>query len=47
MFGLANELCGENGLGWARRLMIMHSSIDRYQRAEDHKQGARFLAREV
>jgi hypothetical protein len=27
MFGLANELCGENGLGWARRLMIVHSSL--------------------
>jgi glutathione S-transferase len=26
MFGLANELCGENGLGWARRLMILHES---------------------
>ncbi|MGO9062489.1 MAG: hypothetical protein ACLQU2_34770 [Candidatus Binataceae bacterium] len=23
MFGLANELCGENGLGWARRLMTI------------------------
>jgi glutathione S-transferase len=27
MFGLANELCGENGLGWARRLMILHTSL--------------------
>lgn len=27
MFGLANELCGENGLGWARRLMILHESL--------------------
>jgi glutathione S-transferase len=27
MFGLANELCGENGLGWARRLMILHETL--------------------
>lgn len=27
MFGLANELCGENGLGWARRLMILHDGL--------------------
>jgi glutathione S-transferase len=27
MFGLANELCGENGLGWARRLMILHGGL--------------------
>jgi glutathione S-transferase len=26
MFGLANELCGEDGLGWARRLMLLHDS---------------------
>jgi len=24
MFGLANELLGENGLGWCRRLMLFH-----------------------
>src|SRR5580658_4418334 len=24
MFGLSNELCGENGLGWARRLLLIH-----------------------
>jgi glutathione S-transferase len=27
MFGLANELCGENGFGWARRLMILGQSL--------------------
>jgi glutathione S-transferase len=27
MFGLANELCGENGFGWARRLMLLHESL--------------------
>ncbi len=24
LFGYANELCGENGLGWCRRLMMIH-----------------------
>src|SRR5216683_4919483 len=28
MFGLANELCGENGFGWARRLMLLHESLN-------------------
>lgn len=27
MFGLANELCGENGFGWTRRLMLLHTSL--------------------
>jgi glutathione S-transferase len=44
MFGLANELCGENGLGWARRLMIMHSTIADTSVPENSKQGVRFLA---
>ncbi len=24
MFGLAHEICGEEGFGWVRRLMLMH-----------------------
>jgi glutathione S-transferase len=27
MFGLSKELCGENGFGWSRRMMLMHASI--------------------
>ena len=27
MFGLGNELCGENGFGWARRLMLLHPTM--------------------
>ncbi len=27
MFGLSNEICGENGLGWSRRLMMTHSTL--------------------
>ena len=29
MFGLSNEICGENGLGWARRLMMFHGTLNR------------------
>ena len=43
MFGLSNELCGENGLGWARRLMIIHSSLSDPNASEGSKQGVRFL----
>lgn len=27
MFGLAHEIAGENGLGWSRRLMIVHGPL--------------------
>jgi len=27
MFGLCHEICGENGLGWSRRLMIIHEAL--------------------
>jgi len=27
MFGYANELCGENGLGWSKRLGMIHSTV--------------------
>jgi len=43
MFGLANELCGENGLGWARRLMIIHSTLTNPNTSDGAKQGSRFL----
>jgi hypothetical protein len=43
MFGLANELCGENGLGWARRLMMIHSSLTNPDASEGSKKGTRFL----
>ena len=29
MFGESNELCGENGLGWLRRLMLLDISLAR------------------
>ena len=27
MFGLCNELCGETGFGWSRRLMLLHGIL--------------------
>jgi glutathione S-transferase len=38
MFGLTHELAGENGLGWSRRLMLMHGtlSLPTSVLAEDH-----------
>jgi glutathione S-transferase len=27
MFGLAHELCGEGGLGWTRRLQLIHAGL--------------------
>jgi glutathione S-transferase len=27
MFGLIRELAGENGLGWSRRLMLLHGTL--------------------
>jgi glutathione S-transferase len=29
MFGYSNEICGENGLGWARRLMTFARSLNK------------------
>ena len=28
MFGLANELCGENGLAWWKRIAILHANLE-------------------
>ena len=27
MFGLCHEICGEDGLGWSRRLMMLHEVL--------------------
>jgi hypothetical protein len=29
MFGYSNEICGENGLGWSRRLMMFQRTLSR------------------
>jgi glutathione S-transferase len=28
MFGLAHEICGEGGLGWSRRLQLIHAGLN-------------------
>jgi glutathione S-transferase len=43
MFGLANELCGENGFGWARRLMLLHESLNDPKLPEASKSFSSFL----
>ena len=35
MFGLSNELCGEYGLGWYRRLMMFHVTLSNPNARED------------
>ena len=45
MFGLANELCGENGFGWSRRLMMLHTTLSNPNAPEAAKTGAGFLGR--
>jgi glutathione S-transferase len=45
MFGIANELCGENGLGWSRRLMMLHSTLSNPNAPEAAKSGASFMGR--
>jgi len=45
MFGLANELCGENSFGWSRRLMMLHATLSNPNAPAAAKSGARFLGR--
>jgi glutathione S-transferase len=43
MFGLSNELCGENGFGWQRRLMMIHAALINPEIPDASKQGTRAL----
>jgi glutathione S-transferase len=45
MFGLSNELCGENGFGWSRRLMMLHATLTNPAAAAAAKTGAGFFGR--
>ncbi len=45
MFGLSNELCGENGFGWSRRLMMLHTTLSTPNAPEAATSGAGFLGR--
>jgi hypothetical protein len=39
MFGLSNELCGENGFGWSRRLMLIHGAATDPNATEEARKG--------
>ncbi len=42
MMGLSHEICGENGLGWARRLNLLHPSIEAGPDDPGYELSARF-----
>jgi glutathione S-transferase len=39
MFGLSNELCGENGFGWSRRLILVHAAATDVNASEEARRG--------
>jgi glutathione S-transferase len=39
MFGLSNELCGEGGFGWSRRLMLIHATVSDPNATEEARKG--------
>ena len=43
MFGLCNELCGETGFGWFRRIMIVHGLLSNPEVGEQGKATASYL----
>ncbi len=43
MFGFCNEICGENGLGWSRRLMIVHQMLSTPGISEESAASSRAL----
>jgi len=43
LFGYANELCGENGFGWCRRLMIVHQTLSNPAIPEENRAFAQYF----
>ena len=43
MFGLCNELCGETGFGWSRRLMVLHRLLSNPHAPEPAKTAAAYM----
>ena len=43
MFGYCNELCGENGFGWSRRVMMLHPTLSDPQSEESARAFASYL----
>jgi glutathione S-transferase len=45
MFGIANEICGENGLGWSKRLTMMDATLGDPNAPEAAKRTWTYLGR--
>src|SRR5260370_26830424 len=43
MYGYSNELCGENGFGWARRLMMHHVTLTDPKASEEARKRSGFM----
>jgi hypothetical protein len=43
MFGLSNELCGENGFGWSRRVMVLDAALTNPQSDEAARTFASYM----
>ncbi|MBI3303300.1 MAG: hypothetical protein HYZ72_14635 [Deltaproteobacteria bacterium] len=43
MFGYCNELCGENGFGWSKRLMLLHPTLSNPDSSEQSRAFATYL----
>jgi len=44
MFGLCNELCGENGFGWSKRLLMFHTNLNTPGLSEKERAPSRTFA---
>ncbi len=44
MFGYCNELCGENGFGWAKRLLLFHTAFTTPGGSDENLAPTRVLA---
>jgi glutathione S-transferase len=43
MFGCCNEMCGEHGLGWSRRVMLLHATLANPQSEESAREFASYM----
>lgn len=45
MFGYSNELCGENGFGWSKRLMLIHPTLTNPHASEQSRALSSYLGK--
>ncbi|MBI3301400.1 MAG: hypothetical protein HYZ72_04885 [Deltaproteobacteria bacterium] len=45
MFGYCNELCGENGFGWSKRLMLLHATLSNPNSGEQSRASATYMGK--